>query len=141
MALTRLQKLLTLACGLILLVGVGACGVTFVSTPPPEAVLAGAWKVAFVPDTGLDETLIFDANGRLSERRIKVGTTTVSQTDVHRLTRVTGNAVHIETSDNNVFDGTLNDAKNVISGDYSTIIVAGGTTISNDNGLATLTKQ
>lgn len=139
MTLPRPAKAVAIA--LVVLASGANCGISLNVTPPPEAVLLGAWTVTFTPDTGVNETLVFNEVGRLIERRIKVGSTTVSQTDVHRLTRVTGNAVHIETTDNNVFDGTLNADKNVISGTFSTVLTIGGTMISTENGGATLTKQ
>lgn len=116
------------------------CNVGFNITPPAEAVLFGSWNVLLASNPSLQEILVFNESGRLIERRITVGSTTVSQPDVHRLTRVSGNNVRIETSDNNVFEGTLNADKNIIDGKFSTIISIGNTTITTDNGGVTLTK-
>jgi hypothetical protein len=123
------------------LVALTSCNTSFSITPPPEAVLAGAWKVVVTNNPDLDETLVFDESGQLIERRIKAGSVTVTQTDVHRLTRVTGNDVRIETVDNNVFEGTLNADKTIITGTLSTVLSFGSTIITTDNGAATLTKQ
>ncbi|MBI5763572.1 MAG: hypothetical protein HZA51_08625 [Planctomycetes bacterium] len=123
-----------------LLAVVPSCNIGFNVTPPAEAILFGAWNVLLASNPSLQEILVFNESGRLVERRITVGATTVSQPDVHRLTRVSGNNVRIETSDNNVFEGTLNADKNIIDGKFSTILTIGSTTITTDNGGVTLTK-
>ena len=135
----RIRSYSTLLAGLVLVSG-SNCNIGFNVTPPAEAVLFGAWNVALATDPGLSEILLFNESGRLIERRITGGATTLSQQDVHRLTRVVGNNVRIETSDNNVFEGTLNEAKYIIDGKFSTILTIGSTTITTDNGGVTLSK-
>jgi hypothetical protein len=107
-------------------------------------VLAGYWNVTFDPP-GLNEVLVFDEIGHISQRIITtgsgVGAITDTDTNVHKSTSVNGNVVHIETNDGAVFDGTMNDDKNVITGRFSSVVVIGDHTISRDEGAATLTKQ
>lgn len=144
MSLTRVRRITLCFPAAVLLAAPVSCNITL--TPPPEAVLAGSWKVAVSNNTDLDETLVFDATGKLIERRIRAGATTVSQTDVHRSTKVDGNTVRIQTvgdqlfGGDNVFEGTFNADKTIIIGTLSTVISAGSTTITTSVGNATLTK-
>ncbi|HUN81863.1 MAG TPA: hypothetical protein VMV81_10175 [Phycisphaerae bacterium] len=147
-----------------LLASFAGCGTTVVKAPPPEAVLAGTWSVVFDPP-GYNESLVFDENGHVTERIIQfgsgVGSTTVTQTNIHKSTSVDGAAVHIELVDTGtllpggstvpdcplfqtctvVFDGSINDALNVISGRFSIQSTSANMTTSTDQGGATLTKQ
>jgi hypothetical protein len=119
-----------------------ACNLQLVTTPPPEAILLGTWRLIPIPDSSITQQyLVFNEVGRLIELRTKTGNITVTETNIHQLTRVTGNAVRIETTKNTVFEGILNDEKNIITGNVSTVIMLGGTTITTDDGPATLNKQ
>jgi hypothetical protein len=144
MSLALLRKFAFSVCGIGLLGIVASCGVSVIKPPPPEAVLAGYWNVTFDPP-GLNEVLVFDEIGHIAQRIITtgsgVGAITDTDTNVHKSTSVNGNVVHIETNDGAVFDGTMNDDKNVITGRFSSVVVIGDHTISRDEGAATLTKQ
>jgi len=131
---------------LAILFGSASCNVRLgPPPPPPEAALEGTWKFTLSTDPSLDEVLVFDDTGRLVERRRTVGATTISQTDIHRSTKVDGDSVTIEAvgdlGENNVFEGSFNADKTVITGTLSNVITLGSTTFTTKIGDATLTKQ
>lgn len=133
------RKFLTLVVGAVA-VG-GGCDITI--TPPPEAILQGVWELSN-SEFGLSKrTLEFDGQGRLSRARTIIGAITLTDSDQHRLTRVNGSNVRIETSDNLIFEGTFNDTSTVITGKLTTEfeIPFTGIQVTVDNGDATLTKQ
>lgn len=125
--------------------GLAGCNVRGMSTPPAEAVLEGTWRVVVPADPSLDEVLVFDSTGRIVERRRVVGATTIAEADVHRSTEVNGDSVRIEAKgdlgQSNVFEGTFNADKSIISGKLSNVVTFGSTTFSTEVGEATLTKQ
>ncbi len=116
------------------------------STPPPEAVLEGTWKLTTENDVGLTQTFFtFDARGQLDKVTYKVGqNTTVTDNSPTGHTTVLGNSVTIDSSfagSGQVLKGTLDETKTVITGQTGTEIQFGNISISVDNGAITLTKQ
>ncbi len=119
----------------------GGCDITV--TPPPEAILQGVWELTNSQFGLSKRTLEFDGQGHLIKSRTIIGSITITDSDQHRLTRVNGSNVRIETTGNLVFEGTLNDTSTVITGKLTTEfeIPFIGVQVTVDNGDATLTKQ
>ncbi|HVP12245.1 MAG TPA: hypothetical protein VMV94_13790 [Phycisphaerae bacterium] len=121
------------------------CGVLF--APPPEAVLAGTWNLTTQTTEPLTQLLLtFDQNGTLTTIVYQIGTDlAITTAVVSSSTDVNGKQVTISTTflgGTLSFNGTLNDANNVITGTLTTeIVLAPLTTVTINGGAATLTKQ
>lgn len=120
--------------------------ITITPVPPPEAVLAGTWKLTTAQSTDLVQTLFtFDARGQLDQVSYKVGgNVTITNNAVLAKTSVDGENVTIISAfvgNSIIFNGTLNADQTVITGTTGTEIKLGGITISIDNGAMTLTRQ
>lgn len=127
----------------VLLLAQAACQVPVPSLfPAPPQVLTGTWKIES-PDANPDQQqfYVFDAADRLIEIRTVIGSVTLSQRDVHREVTIDGSRVRIITTLSDIFDGTLNDERTVISGSMATEITVGSITATITNGAATLTRQ
>ena len=119
----------------------GGCDVNV--TPPAEAVLFGAWLLGSSDSGQNGKVYVFDAAGRLTEIRTTSGNTTLVERDVHDTTQVVGMNVSVRTKGNVIFEGTLNDALNLITGTLRSefTIPFTNNVISTNYGAATLTKQ
>ncbi len=134
----------TFALALVLLPLLSACDIQIV--PPPEAVLAGTWRLETSQDTTLTQTyLTFNDYGELSKIVYKIGSNaTVTDNSPHATVSVDGLNVSITSQfagNGLVINGTLNEAHTVITGQQGTEIHIAGLTISIDQGTVTLTKQ
>lgn len=118
----------------------GSCGVNL--GPPAEAILAGAWKITAQDPVQNNRTFVFGESGRLSEIRTMIGPTTLIERNVHDTTRVTGQSVFVKTSGNLIFEGTLNDAADTITGALRTEVAIPFTsnTLITELGPATLNR-
>jgi YD repeat-containing protein len=119
----------------------GGCDVNV--TPPAEAVLFGTWLLGSSDSGQNGKVYVFDAAGKLTEIRTTSGNTTLVERNVHGATQVVGMNVSIRTKGNVIFEGTLNDTLNLISGMLRSefTIPFTNNVISTDYGAATLTKQ
>lgn len=117
------------------------CGTS--SVPPAEAVLFGSWLLGSTDSGQNGKVYVFDANGRLTEIRSTSGNTTLIERDVHDSVTVVGMNVSVRTKGNVIFEGTLNDALNLITGTLRSefTIPFTNNVISTNYGNATLTKQ
>lgn len=136
---SRSNLLLGAAIGMSAIAG---CG-NRVPIPPPEAVLAGAWLLTSQDSGQNNKLFIFDSAGRLIEIRTTMGNNTFVDRDVHDTTRVDGQNVFIRTRGNLIFEGTLSDDLNVITGSLRTEIdiIFTNDTLITELGPATLTRQ
>lgn len=140
MRFLRIARLFTMISGIAVTMG-GGCG--FSVAPPPEAILQGVWELTN-SQFGLSKRILeFDGQGRLSKSKTIIGSITITDSDQHRLTRVDGSNVRIETTGNLIFEGTLNDSLTEIIGKLTTEfeIPFTGIQVMVDNGDAKLTKQ
>ncbi|MBK9121372.1 MAG: hypothetical protein IPM18_17475 [Phycisphaerales bacterium] len=129
---------------LAVLAVVGGCPAP--SEPPPEAVLAGEWRLSTVEETGISATYLqFNSAGRLTSVRYEFGATTVEGQLRVASTRVDGQSVRIGVGlfggGSLNFEGTLSADENTITGQASYIYRILGLTITVDNGAATLTRR
>lgn len=114
--------------------------------PPPEAVLAGTWKVDFgVPNEIAEFYMTFDQNGEFAQITYKIGSgTTITDDKPFGWTEVNGNSVTISNTiggTGRTFTGTFNDDKTVIDATSKSEIKIGSQTISTEEGPVTFTKQ
>ncbi|HKQ49933.1 MAG TPA: hypothetical protein VJZ71_17800 [Phycisphaerae bacterium] len=125
-------------CAALLPAGCGTEG------PPPGAVLQGAWLLSAPESSDHDGKLfVFDGNGTLIEIRETSGNQTFIDRNPHRETIVNGTFVRIVTQGDLIFEGNLNDARNVINGHLQSEFTVFFTddVIITDLGNATFTKQ
>lgn len=125
--------------------GLGGCPALDTS-PPPEAVLAGAWKLVTSQTTQLTETyLTFDDRGELETITYKIGgNATITNERPQYETEVDGDSVRIESNffgNGLTFIGTLNAEQTEITGQSGTEFRLGFVTVSIDNGPLSLVRQ
>ena len=115
---------------------------------PPEAVLAGTWSLvpANATTPALSELLLtFDSNGNLTQTQYQVGSNAVVTTPIiGGDTTVNGSDVTISVGflgNTLSFAGTLNSTNDLATGNLTTVITVGLSTVTIDNGAATMTKQ
>jgi len=113
----------TFALALVLLPLLSACDIQIV--PPPEAVLAGTWRLETSQDKSGSNATVTDNSPH--------ATVSVDGLNVSITSQFAGNGL--------VINGTLNEAHTVITGQQGTEIHIAGLTISIDQGTVTLTKQ
>lgn len=114
--------------------------------PPTTAVLAGTWAVTVENTPELKQLLFtFDANGNLQTVQYQIAANaTITVPSPFGVTSVENDAVTISMTfitNTLAFNGTLNDTRNVITGNLTTLISVGGAVVTINNGPATLTKQ
>ena len=124
----------------------GGCE-TMPAVPPPEAILAGIWRITPGTTRGyMHKTLTFNAVGRLT----KIETTsvnlfgqnqTITETNLNLPTSVGSTSVKVNLTGDQIFDGTLNDAKTEATGKLSTETHIFDTIITTELGPATMTRQ
>ncbi len=138
-----------LVAGLALLVaaglGLGGCP-AWDTSPPPEAVLAGTWKLVTSQTTQLTETyLTFDDRGELVTITYKIGSNaTITNERPQYETEVAGDSVRIESNffgNGLTFIGELNAEQTEITGQSGTEFRLGFVTVSLDNGPLSLVRQ
>lgn len=120
------------------------CG--WLAPPPDTAVLAGTWSVTAESTPNLNQLLLtFDENGNLDTIQYKVGDNVlVTVPSPLATTDVDGDDVTITAQFNEsglVFNGVLDPAGNVITGNLTTQIKSGDIIITVNNGAATMTRQ
>lgn len=129
--------------GILVAIPLALAGCGTNAVPPPEAVLFGSWLLGSTDSGHNGKVFVFDANGRLSEIRTTTGNTTLIERDVHNTVTVIGMNVSVRTKSNLIFEGTLNDALNLITGTLRSefTIPFTNNVIATNHGDATLTKQ
>ena len=143
----RLSSLSMMACVLATMVLPGLLPGCFQPvTPPASAVLAGTWAVTAENTPELKQLLFtFDANGNLQTVQYQIAANAIiTVPSPFGETSVEDDAVTISMTfftNTLAFNGTLNDAKNVITGDLTTRISVAGASVAIDHGPATLTRQ
>jgi hypothetical protein len=118
----------------------------FTPAPPAAAVLAGTWAVTVENAPDLKELLLtFDSSGNIQTVQYQIGSNAIITVPAPvGATSVENSTVSISVSFNTntlAFNGTLDDANNVITGSLTTLIAVGDVTVTIDNGPTTLTKQ
>ena len=131
---------------LLALLAGGGCN-TMPPVPPPEAILAGIWKLTPGSAQGYThKTLTFNEVGRLT----KIETTsvnlflqnvTVTEQNLNIQQTVGATTVKINMTNDQIFNGTLNDAKTEATGSLLSESRIFDTIITTELGPATMTKQ
>jgi hypothetical protein len=131
---------------ILVLMALGACE-TMPAVPPPEAILAGIWRLTpGTPQGYTHKTLTFSAVGRLT----KVETTsvnlfgqnvTVTETNLDLATTVSGSSVKVTMPSDLIFNGTLDAAQTEAPGSLLSETRFFDTIITTELGPATMTKQ
>lgn len=130
---------------LTLMAGAG-CN-TMPTVPPPEAILAGIWKIVpGSPQSFNAKFVTFNETGRVT----KVETTsidfllrnvTVTESNLNLASMVNGASVKVTMPGDLSFAGTLNDARTEATGKLVTEANIFDTTITTELGPATMTRQ
>jgi hypothetical protein len=148
--MSRKQERITALIGGALLL-VAATGCPIIIPPLPEAVLQGTWELTgdLVSPQVSDFLITFDRDGQITRMTYVFGgitTVTISGADLRSSSNVNGDNVSITATWGSgstlFFQGTLNNAKNQITGSTGyRLVISESITIEIPTGPATLTKQ